>query len=144
MKVSIGTRLGLGAFLLAGFVTAGAGAASAADGQTSAFTVAGYSYNAHAGITSNATNAVAVTDVNHATSGNVPAGYIGANARMFTSGGTEVGESGFKYTTTAASGIGVPYLHGPSGTYYSYGVASGYNGNGYNNYYTFKSPNQNH
>lgn len=144
MKISNSIKVGVAAFLLGGFLTAGAQAASAVDGQVSSYSTFGYSYQNYSSMQNTSANAVASTTVRNANSENMPGGYMGVNARIFTSGGTEKGESGFKYTNGPSSAFSVPYLYGPSGTYYSYGVTRAYNGNGYNSYYTFKSPNLNH
>ena len=73
---------------------------------------------------------------------NVPAGYMGAYARLYNESGTLVKASGWSYNSSACAGIGImtPSYYTSSGTYYGHGQVRMYNGNGYANYNTTKSP----
>ncbi len=74
-------------------------------------------------------------------SGSVPEGYMGVLAGLYNSNGTLIKQSSWYYNANVQFGIGV-YAHGSgSGHFYSYGKVAIYNGNGYNTYYTSKSPN---
>jgi hypothetical protein len=77
-------------------------------------------------------------------SGSIAAGWAGANGRLFTSGGSLSCESGWGYSTST---ITYPSFYGrrscmrtQSGTWYSYGVTRHWNGDSYDNYYTYKTP----
>ncbi|WP_436739406.1 ATP-dependent Lon protease [Streptomyces sp. BBFR102] len=77
--------------------------------------------------------------------GNVPAGYLGALARLYK-GNTLCASNGYSYTSGPANSLSVPTLGKGcgAGTYHSYGVTKAYNGNGYNAVYTLKSPSLGH
>jgi len=72
--------------------------------------------------------------------GSVPAGYMGALARLYK-GGALCSQYGYNYNGSTSSGIETYSSTGcGSGVYYSYGATANYNGNGYNYTYTFQSP----
>lgn len=75
----------------------------------------------------------------------VPTGYMGAQGRLFK-GDVALKTSIMKYNSGTAGGIiwGTDNGTFPAGAYYSKGVSAAYNGNGYNNYYTFQSPSINY
>lgn len=72
----------------------------------------------------------------------VPAGYMGANARLYNANTNAlVYKTGMDYLDSSSNNFSTVYFGGQlSGSYYSYGVTAAYNGNGYTDYYTFKSP----
>jgi hypothetical protein len=74
-------------------------------------------------------------------SGNVPAGYMGGHARLFTSGGTLWSSGVITYNTVAVSNH---YNYSPptstKGLYYAQNRAYFYNGNGYDEYTGYQSP----
>lgn len=72
----------------------------------------------------------------------VPAGYMGGQARLFTSSGTLRASSSMTYTTSRGPGLIVysPRTRTP-GTYYSISRGTFYHGNGYNTYTGYRSPN---
>jgi hypothetical protein len=104
----------------------------------------GYSYQNQAEVSNN-TRIFAVTQAQTQNNSNTPTGYIGALARLYKNSAL-CASNGFTYTSGTASGLGVPTEGSGcgSGTYYSYGESAAYNGNGYNYFYTFKSPSQNY
>lgn len=72
---------------------------------------------------------------------NVPTGYMGAQARLYSERGTLVASSNWVYNTSPIAGYivdsdGVT----TKGNYYSYGRVKLYNGDGYNDYYAYRSP----
>jgi hypothetical protein len=78
---------------------------------------------------------------------NVPAGYMGVLCRLYNSSNALQKQAGYFYNDSSCSGIGYntgPPYTGAHGAYYSYGVSRGYNGNGYDSYYAYKSPFQNY
>ncbi|MEU5539965.1 ATP-dependent Lon protease [Streptomyces sp. NPDC020362] len=83
----------------------------------------------------------AVTDVYNQSTTNVPAGYMGALARLYRNQ-VLCTQTGYAYNTGPAAGMSVPTTGNAcgSGAYYSYGVSKAYNGNGYNAYFTYESP----
>jgi hypothetical protein len=106
----------------------------------------GYDYkNRNTIVTSSGSpyGAWAYTEVCNQHSGNIPAGYMGAYARLYDEAGTLKAQRGWYYNDGPAWGISVVtlpyYVHG---TYYSKGLTRAYNGSGYSTYATFRSPNQ--
>ncbi len=73
--------------------------------------------------------------------GNVPAGYLGVYARLYSESGSLKVSSGWTYNSSSASAIQTTTEYATtSGTYYSKGQVRMYNGNGYANYNTTQSP----
>lgn len=135
----------MGGALLTG-VLVGAGTtafAGQALSQTGYYTIAGHQYATIAAINTSPNNAYAVT-VNQWSSGGTLAGWAGARARLFTESGSMACESANTYNSTTG-GVANPMscFRITSGSWYSYGVALGWNGSGYSPFYTFRSPNQN-
>jgi hypothetical protein len=81
----------------------------------------------------------------NALSGNLPAGWLGAQGRLFKDGAANATKIGtWSYSPTASSGISG--LSGDASghfVWFSWGVSRIWNGNGYDSVYTFHSPNQN-
>lgn len=109
----------------------------------------GIQYRNQATIVVNGTGwsgAVAYTGAYTYPSRNVPAGYIGVLARLYR-GTTLVKQAGYFYNDTSLSGMSrstwPPYT-AVHAAYYSYGATRAYNGNGYNSFYTYKSPSLNY
>lgn len=73
---------------------------------------------------------------------NVPEGYMGARAGLYTSSGTLKGSSDWEYNSSSASGRSAYYEYSAtSGTYYAKGSVKIYNGDGYNTYDCKATPN---
>lgn len=107
------------------------------------YTVNGHEYVSRAIISTATNNATAVTN-NQWNGGGTWSGWAGARGRLFTSGGSLSCEGSNVYnsgTGTLAVGYSCQRLY--AGTWYSYGVALGWNGGGYTSFYTYQSPNQN-
>ncbi len=104
----------------------------------------GYSYKNRALLDVDGNGQNAMTSVYYTGSGTVPSGYMGAQARLFKNGSLYK-YSTMQYNSSADYGFvaSTGYASGGSGTYYSYGITAAFNGNGYNNFYTFQSPSQN-
>lgn len=104
--------------------------------------VNGYKYYNNASVINN-TNLCARTWVMMTEGGNqVPTGYMGGKARLYTSGGSLKRESEWIYNDQPIAGYGVyTNNYNQSGTYYSKGISAAYNGNGYTTYSTYQSPN---
>lgn len=76
------------------------------------------------------------------TTGSSPAGWMEAEARVFISTGAMCSTSGMIPAPSAGSTWAAHKQNTCGyGLRYSYGKSAAYNGNGYNYYYTFKSPN---
>lgn len=103
----------------------------------------GHDYRNQATIVTNSSTSWAYTDVGtYNPSVNVPAGYMGALARMYK-GSALCSQKGYTYNDTSLTEFDEgTFTSCGHGTYYSYGATQAYNGNGYNSVYTFKSPNQ--
>jgi len=144
-RVAIGAAL---AGLILG-LSAGPALAGTAYSSWGYFSVAGTSYRNMAYVYADTTgsgSAKASTDAGP-TSGTVGSGWVGARGRLFTSGGSLSCEGSNTYNssslTTSQVVTGASCWRYSHGAWYSYGVALGWNGSGYNSVYTFVSPNQN-
>jgi len=83
------------------------------------------------------------THVNNKNGGEVPTGYMGAQTDLYKTTGL-CSASDVYYNPLSTVGYGVIiYANCGSGTYYSKGTTYAYNGNGYNSYNTYQSPNIN-
>lgn len=114
--------------------------AASATSSKSTQNVNGYSYTYLSSVHNDSSSTWAATDVQATTT--VPTGYMGVLPRLYNSSGTLVKSGSWTYNESAYSGMSV--LSGDyslSGTYYSCGQVSLYNGNGYSTYNTNKSPN---
>ncbi len=137
--------MAIAAALLAGV---GVGLATPANAGTALssfgyFTVAGNQYVNYAAILTSTGHAQASTTTSFS-SGSTPTGYAGSRGRLFTSGGSLSCEGANTYNPGPSySAIGYSCTRTSSGAWYSYGVSLGFNGSGYNSYYTYQSPNQN-
>ncbi len=109
-------------------------------------TVNGYSYKYRSSVWNryfiSGNTIEAVAEVKTSNDKNAPAGYMGAQARLYTSSGTLKYASSTVYNDVAVINI---YAYSPrttsSGYFYSQTKASFYNGNGYTTYTANKSPN---
>lgn len=76
----------------------------------------------------------------------LPSGWAGARGRLFSSGGSLLceGTTGYSSSTMSYPSTYNNYscIRYDAGTRYGYGVVYAWNGNGYNIYYTFRTPNQ--
>ncbi len=109
-------------------------------------TVYGYSYDYRSSLWNryfNSGNTIeAVAEVFTSNRKNAPAGYMGAQARLYTSSGTLKYASSMVYNDTAVINV---YAYSEratsSGYFYSQSKVNFYNGNGYTSYTANKSPN---
>lgn len=102
-----------------------------------------YSYRNQASAGINNWNEVyASTWVENTDSENVPAGYMGNKARLYSSSGSLLEQSVWDYNDDPCGGFSqIAPTRSQSGTYYSKGQTKAYTGNGYNTYDTYQSPN---
>lgn len=111
------------------------------------YTVYGIGYRNQAGVHTTSYSCWATTSVGCYPARNVPAGYMGALARLYNSSGSLVRQSSWQYNGSSLGGMSVltsdPYSL-PTGVYYSLGQSRAWNGSGYATYNTFRSPNQNY
>jgi len=133
---SIFTIIVVFALLLSSSIIAYAGSGSS-DGMS--YTVYGNDYSNWASVYTTTTTAMARTCAMCYTAGNatVPAGYIGAQARLYNSSGTLIKDTGMSWNKNAAYGYSseTPYMSVSSGYYYSSGYTQAYNGNSYSGNY---------
>lgn len=128
--------------LLVGFGSqaAFAGYAQSAYGY---FTSGSQQYGNYAYISTADKSATAVTSTQFS-GGGTQVGWAGSRGRLFTSSGALRCESTNQYNGQYNyPAFGYSCNPGSSGTWYSYGVSLGWNGSGYQSFYTFQSPNQN-
>ena len=143
-------KLAVCTFMLGILIAIGAIVASAADAYSSwgyYGPILGYSYKNQAEVTSNYLGTLgAITYVDTQDYSNVPTGYMGVKAQLYNSSDNLVAFSDWSYNNSEAWGWnqGAACSSCGSGIYYSKGVTAAYNGNGYNTYYTFQSPNINY
>ena len=135
--------------LLIGAFFGGAGTALAGFASSPSYyygPVYGYSYYNLAVVETGTSGAEAGTAVSDQSSSvNVPTGYMGAFARLYNGNNVLVESSGWYYNNQPLNGISYWTSYDTThGTYYSYGITAAYNGNGYNDYYTYQSPEQNY
>lgn len=145
---TLSLSLGLAIPLLATTVYAGTAYSNTRD-----FSLSGKSYQSYSGITtgiSNAryANAWSRLQTNPTNSSNaVPAGYLGAKARIFNSSDQLLTETEFAYNSQSDYLVNSPSASVKPATegaaYSSYGIVAVYTTAGYSTYYTFKSPYQN-
>jgi len=132
----------LGGFILGAGTVAFAGLADSPWGYYGP--ILGKSYRNQATVVTGTDHAWAYTYVETTGQENLPAGYMGALARLYKSG-TLCSQQGYTYNDTALAGFSeATFVNCGRGTYYSYGVTKAYNGNGYNAVFTFQSPSQNY
>lgn len=127
----------LGSVLGSGAAAAHAAFYSSSVGQ---FTGAGRTYNTQAVLNTDSSPDLASTFVS-VQGGPAPAGWLGSQARTFLENGAFCGEGSFYYsssaTSTTSSNLGMGC---GAQRYFSWGVTKGWNGNGYNTVYTFRTP----
>lgn len=130
-------------------VTAGGSAALAAtaDSATDTHSDNGVNYRDFSRISTTSSNAQAQT-WEGPTNKSAPSGWIGVDARLYTSGGSLRCSSGIKYNPNSVAQNSY-YLATCTttthGTYYSFGVGYAYqSGGGYEGYATYKSPSLNY
>ncbi|MCR4782562.1 MAG: hypothetical protein K5851_07470 [Lachnospiraceae bacterium] len=103
--------------------------------------VGGQSYHFRSEVSTRNNRAEGVANVIH-NGGNVPTGYMGAQARLYNSNGVLKSAGQTIYNTIPSVNL---YAYtssvGLSGFYYAQCTVYLYNGNGYNSYSTNKSPN---
>lgn len=100
-----------------------------------------YTYYDRAAVNTESPAGWAYTDIYTSGYANVPAGYMGAGAQLFSADGALCKSGGVIYNTSPTSvlSVGTGRYSGPSG-FFSMGVATYYNGSGYSNYFTTNSP----
>lgn len=102
----------------------------------------GYQYYNQANVTTTSTGANATTWVGSYQDAAIPVGYMGEIARLYNSNGVLETYSSWTYNASAVYAMAVTSPNDSfHQSYYSYGITAAYNGNGYDYYYTFKSPN---
>lgn len=116
--------------------------AGVADSAFGYFTAGSTQYANRATILTSSLNAQARTTT-YRNSGSTPAGWAGSRGRLFTSGGALSCEGTTIYNPALYPAHGFSCTRLSSGAWYSWGVSQGWNGSGYNTFYTYKSPNQN-
>lgn len=137
--------------LMIGFALPTAVYAGSAQSSFKYYTVYGYNYRNYSGVTTGSYNGTSyanswTTGQTDLAATQVPAGYIGAQARLFDSNGSVVATTPYTYndytTATHSSDFASadPAISGRS--YYGYGITAAYNGNGYTYCYSNKSPYQ--
>lgn len=116
--------------------------AARAESSRKTVTTYGKTYQYYSVVVNDSSSTWAYGCVEVKSGGNVPTGYYGINARLYTSSGTLVKSSGWKYNDSASAGTseysGDTYT---KGTYYGKGQMQFYNGNGYSTYTSNASPN---
>lgn len=125
--------------ILALSITSG-GVYAASESNYQYATVNGYSYKFYSDISQGYKSLRAGTYVG-ATSGSPKGGYMGALARVYTSNGVLYDSSDWEYNNEGTVGMNIPTYAERNGIYYSHGRIKLYNGNGYNTYDAYKSPN---
>jgi hypothetical protein len=134
LTAASGLLVGLGA------QAAFAGYAQSAYGY---FTSGSQQYMNYAYISTSNQTATAVTSTQFS-GGGTQIGWAGSRGRLFTSSGALRCESTNQYNGEYNyPAFGYSCNPGTSGAWYGYGVSLGWNGGGYQSFYTFQSPNQN-
>jgi len=135
------------AFLVVFLLSASAGAVLAGTASSNWFNygpVNGYYYENAAIVVTGSSGAWATTIAETSNKQTVPAGYVGAQARLYNSEGSLKLSSNWMYNSSSnVTGVQPSTsIYTTRGTYYSSGFSQAYNGSGYNNYGTYRSPNQ--
>lgn len=137
-KISIFTFILVIVFFFNHTVTVFAGGSS--DERT--ITLKGYTYRFWSIINNPSTGEIFAQTTLDVVDKEAPTGYIGARARLYSSGGTLVNYTSWKYNTEKQGCLLVHsnFKHS-SGYYYSKGQVKLYNGNGYTTYSCYATPN---
>ena len=140
-------KLLMATFLIACLITTNITLTLFADVESpyKSFTVYGYSYKNQASVMEYSFGLQPRTSI-ESTSGSVPAGYIGAYPRLYSDDGVLVlAATDWYYNDNTAVGIdcGADVYEEP-GAYYCYGLTRAYNGNGYTQQTTYRSPSINY
>ena len=112
--------------------------------STEKTTVVGvYAYTHYSSVSNNAKGEMAAqTNIREANKEEVPVGYMGARARLYTSSGTLKASTDWKFNDyETKSFASYNSFSVPSGYYYSKGEVKFYNGNGYTSVSCNSSPN---
>ncbi|MBO5096289.1 MAG: hypothetical protein J6B98_05395 [Bacilli bacterium] len=117
--------------------------ADIATSSSSFVTVYGHDYEYFSSVTVHSGTVWAHVNIKSNEYENLPAGYMGAYARLYNSSGSLISSSGWTYNNTVCAGISnmTPIYYTNNGTYYGRGQVKMYNGNGYNLYNSTRSPN---
>lgn len=100
-----------------------------------------YTYNDRAVIHTSSGTAWATTEIYTSGYTNVPIGYMGAAAQLFTAEGALCRSTSMVLNSTSTSSHAVSTAtHSAASGYYSMGITAYYNGSGYNNYFTTTTP----
>ena len=127
--------------LLFAYCIAFAGSAWSSKGY---FTVYTYNYANKSYIATTSSQYHGYTYI-EATNKMAPAGYMGAQTRLYMSSNDALlASSSMVYSGSTMWSFGSPsvFKSASSGSYYSKGLTKVYNGNGYSSYTSFKSPSQ--
>lgn len=126
--------------------TTAAWAATTVTGSKGYYSTYGWNYYNYNQLTNaGAEGSWGTTYAYHDNDGSVPGGYMGAYARVYTPSGHLCVSGGWTYNYAGAVGVGETTSGGiqatcGAGNYYSQGLTRAYNGNGYNTFTTFQSP----
>lgn len=126
-------------------LNAGGASAGVGTGTPRYYTVNGVSYMSGAGVLTNPGKVSAMVEAGP-TNKSAPAGWVGAYAKIYTSGGALKCSSGWKYNSaTLPKNTGQMAFCNKNltGTFYSDGETRAWDGNGYKTYGANRSPNQN-
>lgn len=135
-----------GTVLGASIAAVATASASAAYGTVGTYTTNGINYENQSGVAApeNGYKGYGYSEAATVSGGDVATGWIGVLPRLYLSNGDICAErSDYTYTNTSAASLATG-VYGSCGTtyaYYSYGVTKAWNGNGYNAYFTFRTPN---
>lgn len=119
--------------LLAGFLLSISSSAVFVNGGETQRTIYGYTYSFYSSIGKNDTTGEVYGNTSiESLSGTVPAGYMGACQRLFTSSGALSKSGEWRYNDVEATIlVHYPIYAGKAGTYYSQGLVKFYDGDGY-------------
>lgn len=106
--------------------------------------ILGYYYRNHSQIETTTANLLSYAKVEPDPLQAMPAGYMGAQGRIYDSNGVLISASSWGYNGEGSISI-ASYTYAPGGTssgyYYGKGQTRAYNGNGYTTYLTYSTPN---
>lgn len=105
-------------------------------------TVLGYTYSYYSSIHGSGSEVWGYTNIMVDGKENVPVGYMGLNSNLYDDEGALVKTSGWQYNDKSAAGMSISGgKYYKEGTYYSKGQVKLYNGDGYNTYTAYATPN---
>ncbi|WP_028307633.1 hypothetical protein [Desulfitibacter alkalitolerans] len=120
--------------------------ASGTEGPKRYFTVYSIDYHNQSSLRLTWNNGLqARTIIMHVDNVNLPSGYMGVFPRLYNDNGVVVSEPlAWVYNNSPAVGLEAPApTYTQKGAYYSHGLTRAYNGNGYTQHSTYRSPSLN-